>query len=310
MVQENSIKNKIIIICGATASGKSDLAIECAKLFDTEIISADSMYIYKSLDIGTAKPSLAEMQGIKHHIIDVVSPNQTFSVSDYKKLAEPIINDIIDRGKVPIVCGGTGFYINSILYDLSYGNGEANLKVREKYNNLAKEKGNEYVYNILLELDKESALKLHFNDLKRVIRALEIYHSGIKKSEIKDDFVPKYDYKAYSINHQREHLYDRINKRVDIMVKNGLIGEIQGLLDLGISKENQCMQAIGYKEIIEYLQGNCSLEQAIDDIKLNTRHYAKRQITYFKKFELTQLTPDSPQNLAQIIFKEFNNDKQ
>ena len=310
MVQENSIKDKIIIICGATASGKSDLAIECAKLFDSEIVSADSMYIYKGLNIGTAKPTLLEMQGVKHHIIDVVSPTETFSVSDYKKIAEPIILDIINKGKVPIVCGGTGFYINSILYDLSYGNGQPNLEIREKYNKLASEKGNEYVYNILLELDKESALKLHYNDLKRVIRALEIYHSGIKKSEINDQLIAKYDYRAYSIDHQREYLYERINKRVDIMVQNGLVDEVESLLKSGIKKDNQCMQAIGYKEIIEYLQGNCSLDKAIEDIKLNTRHYAKRQITYFKKFDLIRLKPDGPQKLAQIIYKDFYNDRQ
>lgn len=309
MVQENNIRNKIIIICGATASGKSDLAIECAKLFDSEIVSADSMYIYKDLNIGTAKPTIKEMQGIKHHLIDVVSPKQAFSVSDYKKLAEPIITDIINRGKVPIICGGTGFYINSILYDFSYGKVEANLEIREKYNALAKDKGNEYVYNELLELDRESALKLHFNDLKRVIRALEIYFTGTKKSDIQDELVPKFDYKAYSINHERDYLYQRINNRVDIMIKNGLINEIKGLLDSGITKDNQCMQAIGYKEITEYLQGNCTLEKAIDDIKLNTRHYAKRQITYFKKFNLIALKPETPQKLAEIIFKDFNNDR-
>lgn len=309
MVQENNIRNKIIIICGATASGKSDLAIECAKLFDSEIVSADSMYIYKDLNIGTAKPTIKEMQGIKHHLIDVVSPKQAFSVSDYKKLAEPIITDIINSGKVPIICGGTGFYINSILYDFSYGKIEANLEIRDKYNALAKEKGNEYVYNELLELDRESALKLHFNDLKRVIRALEIYFTGTKKSDIKDELVPKFDYKAYSINHERDYLYQRINNRVDIMIKNGLINEIKGLLDSGITKDKQCMQAIGYKEIIEYLQGNCTLEKAIDSIKLNTRHYAKRQITYFKKFNLIALKPETPQKLAEIIFKDFNNDR-
>ena len=310
MVQENSVKDKIIIICGATASGKTDLAIECAKLFDSEIVSADSMYIYKNLNIGTAKPSEDEMQGIKHYMIDIVSPTETFSVSDYKKLAEPIIKNILSRGKTPIICGGTGFYINSILYDLSYGNGQPNLEIREKYTNLAKEKGNEFVYNILLELDRESALKLHYNDLKRVIRALEIYHSGTKKSDIQDQMIPKYDYKAYVIDHDRQMLYNRINKRVDIMINNGLVEETKALLKSGITKSNQCMQAIGYKEIIEYLEGNCSLETAINDIRLNTRHYAKRQITYFKKFELTHLKPSSAKELAQIIYKDFYNDKQ
>lgn len=301
MVQENSIKNRILIICGPTASGKSDLAVECAKLLDSEVISADSMYIYKQLDIGTAKPKVEEMQGVKHHLIDIVSPFDNFSVSDYKSLARPIVDNLINRGKIPVICGGTGFYINSILYDLSYGKGEANLEVREKYNKLAEEKGNEYVYNILLDLDAESAKKLHYNDIKRVIRALEIYESGIKKSEIIDDFKPKYDYKAFSIDHARETLYKRIDLRVDVMVKNGLIDEIKDLLSLGVNKNCQCMQAIGYKEILEYLDGLCTLEQAIDKIKLNTRHYAKRQITFFKKLNVHKLQPNDTKILAKTI---------
>ena len=301
MVQENSIKNKILIICGPTASGKSDLAVECAKLLGSEVISADSMYIYKQLDIGTAKPKPEEMQGVKHQLIDIVSPFDNFSVSDYKSLARPIVDNLLNRGKIPVICGGTGFYINSILYDLSYGKGEANLEVREKYNKLAEEKGNEYVYNILLELDAESAKKLHYNDIKRVIRALEIYESGIKKSEIIDDFKPKYDYKAFSIDHARETLYKRIDLRVDVMVKNGLIDEIKDLLSLRVNKNCQCMQAIGYKEILEYLDGLCTLEQAIEKIKLNTRHYAKRQITFFKKLNVHKLQPNDTKILAKTI---------
>ncbi len=299
------MKDKIIIICGPTASGKSDLAIECAKLLDTEIVSADSMYIYKMLDIGTAKPKISEMQGIKHHLIDVVEPFDYFSVNDYKSLAEPIIKDIIHRKKIPIICGGTGFYINSILYDLSYGNGEANLEIREKYKQLALEKGNEYVYNILMELDLESAKKLHFNDVKRVIRALEIYETGTKKSDIKDNYIPKYDYKAFSIDYPRNLLYERINYRVDKMIENGLTDEIKYLLSIGVNRTNQCMQAIGYKEILDYLDGNCSLEKAIDDIKLNTRHYAKRQITFFKKLNVNNLQPCETKQLAKRIVEGF-----
>ena len=297
MVQKDSINNKIIIICGPTASGKSDLALSLAKMLDSEIISADSMYIYKDLNIGTAKPTTLEMQ--------VVSPYDSFSVSDYRNLALPIIDDLLARGKTPIICGGTGFYINSILYDLSYGNVEANLEVRDKYMELAKEKGNDFVYNILQEFDNESAKKLHPNDLKRVVRALEIYHSGTKKSDIVDKLEPKYDYLAYSINFDRDVLYSRINKRVDIMLKNGLIDEIKALLNSGVSKENQCMQAIGYKEIIDYIEGNSTLEKAIDDIKLNTRHYAKRQITYFKKLNVKMLAPNSADIMAKQIAVEL-----
>ena len=306
MVQKNSVKNKILIICGPTASGKTALAVECAKLLKTEVISADSMYIYKNLDVGTAKPTSVEMYGVKHHLIDVVEPFDTFSVSDYKKTAEPILQLLLDNGKIPIICGGTGFYINSLLYDLSYGNGKDNLEAREKYKRVAEEKGNLAVYEILKDLDPDTASKLHYNDVKRVIRALEIYESGVKKSEIIDDFTPKYDYKAYSIDFPRETLYERINNRVDVMVKNGLIDEIENLLTNGVTKENQCMQAIGYKEIIDYLDGTITLEQAIENIKLNTRHYAKRQITFFKRLQGLELLQPAPIDvLAQKIVKDL-----
>ncbi len=302
MVQKNCINNKILIICGPTASGKTALAVECAKLLDSEVISADSMYIYKGLDVGTAKPSAFEMQGIKHHLIDVSSPLEEFSVSDYKSFAEPIINELLSKNKIPIICGGTGFYINSILYDLSYGKSCANLQARKKYMDLAKEKGNEYVYKILLEKDKESAEKLHFNDLKRVVRALEIFESGQKKSDIKDDFIAKYDYDAYTINFEREILYDRINQRVDQMINNGLIEEVKNLLDSGVAINNQCMQGIGYKEVVEYINNNLTLEETINLIKLNTRHYAKRQQTFFKRMKnLTYLQPDEVNVLAKRI---------
>jgi tRNA dimethylallyltransferase len=309
MVQKNSINNKILIICGPTASGKTALAVECAKLLNSEVVSADSMYIYKSLNIGTAKPTEVEMQGIKHHLIDVITPFDNFTVNDYKNMAQPIIDKLISKGKIPIICGGTGFYINSILFDLSYGFGEGNLKLREKYNLLAQERGNEYVYNILKEYDPETAEKLHFNDLKRVIRALEILDNGVKKSDIKDELTPKYDYHAYTIAHSRETLYDRINKRVDIMFDNGLLDEMSALIENGITINNQCMQAIGYKEIFEYLNGQATLEQTKEKIKLNTRHYAKRQITFFKKFNVTFLQPDKVEILAKTIVEDILNDR-
>lgn len=306
MVQKNSISNKLLIICGPTASGKSALAVECAKLLDTEIISADSMNVYKSLDIGTAKPNEEEKQGIIHHLVDVVSPSEEFSVSDYKNLAEIHIKKLLTNGKIPIICGGTGFYINSLIYDLSYGNSQANLEVRAEYNKLAKEHGNDYVFSILKEKDPESAEKLHANDLKRVIRALEIYHSGTKKSDIKDNYVKKYDYIAYSIDFPREVLYDRINSRVDKMIKDGLVKEVKSLLDRGITSKNQCMQGIGYKEIIEYIDEKLTIEQAIDLIKLNTRHYAKRQKTFFKRLDgIKYLEPNDVSVLAKQIIEEL-----
>ncbi len=302
MVQKNSLKQKVLIICGPTASGKTALAVECAKLLNTEIISADSLYIYKDLNIGTAKPSTLEMAGIKHHLIDVVEANMEFTVNDFKSIAEPILLDILSRGKIPIICGGTGFYINSLLYDLSYGNGSANLVAREKYKSLATQFGNEYVYNILKEKDPISAEKLHFNDLKRVVRALEIFENGTKKSDIKDEMIPKYDYKAFMVDYPRETLYERINKRVDLMLDAGLIPEIENLLKKGITKENQSMQGIGYKEVLEYLNGEITLDECIEKIKLNTRHYAKRQITYFKRLDgLIKLVPENTTILAKRI---------
>ncbi len=305
MVQKNCL-DKVIVVCGPTASGKSSLAIEIAKLLNSEVICADALTVYRNLDIGTAKVTEDEKQGIVHHLIDVVEPNKSFSVGDYKDIATPILNDIINRGKTPVICGGTGFYINSLLFDLSYGNSIANLESREKYFNLAKEHGNQYVYDILKDKDPESAKKLHFNDLKRVVRALEIFDSGFIKSEIKDNLTPKYQVYCYSFDFPREKLYDRINERVDQMIENGLVEEVKSLINAGINSENQCLQAIGYKEIYSYLIGQINLEEAIDKIKLNTRHYAKRQITFFKKMpNIEYLQPEDPKILAKRIVEKI-----
>ena len=299
-------KGKIIVICGPTASGKSAVAVECAKLLGTEVVSADALDVYRGLYIGTAKPSKKEMQGIKHHLLDVVDADKTFSVGDYKEFAKPIVDGLIARGKIPVICGGSGFYINSLIYDLSYGNSPSNLVARKKYMDMAEEFGKERVYSVLREVDPITAAKLHCNDLKRVVRALEIYESGYKKSDISDDITPVYDYKAYCVDHDRERLYARIEERVDEMIERGLIEEVKGLTDRGITIKNQCMQAIGYKEIYAYLQGEKSLSQAIDEIKLNTKHYAKRQITFFKKLDgLVRLKPDSPEKLAKIIVENL-----
>lgn len=306
MVQKNNINNKIIAIVGPTASGKTALSVELAKRLNGEIISADSMNVYSGLNVGTAKPTSVEMQNIKHYLIDVVSPEKQFSVGDYKELAEPIIKDILSSGKTPIICGGTGFYVNSLLYDFSYGNHGADLEVREKYMELAKSQGVNAVFDILIAKDPETALKLHPNDLKRVIRALEICENGIKKSELNDTLTPKYDFIAFSVDFERERLYSRINERVDLMIENGLVDEVKGLIDNGITIKNQCMQGIGYKEIYDYLMGNISLEQAIEQIKQNTRRYAKRQITFFKKMQNHYLIkPDTIENMANRIIEKL-----
>lgn len=295
------MKPQIIIICGPTASGKSSLAIELAKTINGEIISADSLAIYKNLDIGTAKPTLEEQKEVKHHLIDVVLPTAKFSVSDYENLAIPIIDDLLSKNITPIICGGTGFYINSIIYKLSYGKTGENLEVRDKFLRLANENGLEFVYSELLKVDPETAKKLHKNDLVRVVRALEIYYStGIKKSDINDKLKPRYTYLAFSTDFERSVLYDRINKRVDLMLENGLIDEVKGLIASGIDKTYQCMQGIGYKETYDAIVSN-DYDNLSEIIKLNSRRYAKRQITFFKKLEgLIYLKPNKEIALKQI----------
>lgn len=277
--------NRVLIICGATATGKTSLAVDCAKAMNTEIISADSQLVYRGLNIGTAKPTYAEMQGIRHHLIDVVDCREPFTVSDYEERAIPIINRLLEEGKTPIVCGGTGFYINSILYSLSYGNAKADANKRAKYEAVLAERGKEYLFSLLEQVDPETAVKLHPNDTKRVIRALEIYEiSGKRKSEQNDDKLkPRYDYLAVAIDYPREALYQRINCRVDVMFNSGLIDEVKGLKARGIDENCQSMSAIGYKEVLEGLKFGYNDSTMRDIIKKNTRHYAKRQKTFFKK---------------------------
>ncbi len=275
---------KVLVVCGATASGKTALAVECAKKLNTEIISADSQLVYRGLNIGTAKPSIEEMQGVKHHLIDVASPLDNFSVSDYEKLALPILERLLAEGKTPIICGGTGFYINSLLYKSQFGNVGANEQVRLRYENILEEKGADYLHELLKSVDLESAEKLHKNDTKRVIRALEIYEiTGKKKSEQQDLPTPRFDFVCVSIDYPREELYARIEKRVDIMFEQGLKQEVLELFEQGVLEENQCMQAIGYKEFAEGLRLGLAEEEIKELIKKNTRNYAKRQITFFKR---------------------------
>lgn len=303
MVQEN----RVIVICGATASGKSDLAIKLAQELNTEIISADSLAIYKKLDIGTAKPSEEERKLVKHHLIDCIDEKSTFSVDDYENMAMPILKSLLNQGKIPIICGGTGFYINSLIYDLSYGNTGADEKIREKYKEIVALKGNEYLYSLLKSRDYESSLKISPNDIKRVIRALEIYDiTGKKKSEISDDKKPRFSFIAFMPEWNREELYSRINLRVDLMLEKGLIEEVKGLISGGLTKENQCMQGIGYKETYDaIISGDYS--NLAETIKQNTRRYAKRQITFFKKFEnLNYIPQNNFEQLKEKVNKWIN----
>lgn len=276
--------NKVLVICGATASGKTKLAVDCALKLNTEIISADSQLVYKGLDIGTAKPTEEEMRGVKHHLIDVAEPYENFSVGDYAECAEPILDNILNSGKIPVVCGGTGFYINSLLFDLSYGNIGADVELRRKYAEFLETNGKDALFEKLREVDPYAAEKLHINDVKRVIRALEIFElSGRRKSEQNDGFKLKQKYVAVAINYPREELYKRIDRRVDEMFDLGLVEEVKSLLNHGVGENCQCMQAIGYKEVLFGLKNGDSQSTMCDVIKRNTRRYAKRQITFFKK---------------------------
>ncbi len=301
------MKPELIIICGATASGKSQLALDVAKKLNTSIVYADSLAIYKDLNIGTAKPSKEEMKEVKHYLVDFVEPTSEFSVSSYEEHALKAINEILSQNKPAVICGGTGFYINSILYKLSYGNVAKNEEIRQKYLKMASEQGVQSVYDELLKVDSETALKLHKNDVVRVVRALEIYYgTGKKKSLLNDKLEPRYSYVAVSIDMPRNVLYERINLRVDKMIENGLIQEVKGLIDKGITIENQCMQGIGYKEVYEGLSSG-NLNDAIEKIKLNSRHYAKRQITFFKRLEGLVNIEGKGDELTNKVLELYNN---
>ena len=285
---------RVLVICGPTASGKTSLAVECARALDTEIISADSMLVYKGLDIGTAKPSASERKGVVHHLIDVAEPTESFSVSDYERLALPVVQSLLSRGKTPVICGGTGFYINSVLYKSQFGKTGANPEIRKKYETYLEENGKERLHALLKECDPESASRLHPNDTKRVIRALEIFETtGRKKSDQHDLPVPRFDFACVSVGYPREELYERINRRVDGMLNAGLAEEVRSLLERGIPLSAQCMQGIGYKEMAEGMRQGWPMTEIAELIKKNTRNYAKRQITFFRRMNNhTVLSPE------------------
>ena len=281
-------KPKILCVVGPTASGKTDYAVELALKCGGEVVSCDSMQIYKHMDIGTAKPTADEMKGVKHHMIDLIEPNESFSVARFSEMARECIDDILLRGKMPVLCGGTGLYFDSTINNINFIQMDTDEEYRKYLESAAKEFGNEYVYKILKRVDEESAESIHPNNLKRVIRALEIYKTtGKKKSELDKEQLsePLYEPEITGLMRDREVLYDRINKRVDIMMEKGLVEEVSELIKMGIDTEATSMQAIGYKEIIEYLDGKTSLSDAVDKIKRESRRYAKRQLTWFKRNE-------------------------
>lgn len=302
-----------IIILGATATGKTGLSIKLAQRLNTEIINADSMYIYDKLNIGTAKPTETEMNNIKHHLIGFVDPQNTFNVSMYRIEAEKIINDFKRENKLPIIVGGTGFYIDSLIKNYSYGETIKNEEIRNSLENDFRENGLDYLYNKLIQVDPESTNKIHKNDKTRIIRALEIfYSSGQRKSEIINLNEPILKNPLIiGLNIPRETLYERINKRVDLMLSEGLIDEVQTLYNSGLTPENsQSMKGIGYKEIVDYLRENISIEEAIEKVKQHTRNYAKRQITWFKRNDnIIWFNPLEEENLEDKIIKLYNESK-
>ena len=280
-------KPKVIVICGPTASGKTSLSISLAKKINGEIVSCDYMQIYKEMDIGSAKPTVEEMQEIKHYLVDFVSPEKRYSVSEYKEDASKAIEEIINKGKTPIIVGGTGLYLNSLIYNIQYNEMEVDLNYRRELEKEAEEYGLEVLYNRAKEIDPEAMEKVSANDKKRITRVLEIYNAtGRNKTELEKKSrkeVP-YNYLIFGINMERSILYDRINKRVDIMLEQGLIEEVKNLINK-YSNMPTAMQGLGYKEVKEFLDGNISKEEMIEKIKMETRRYAKRQITWFKRIE-------------------------
>ncbi|MDD4437338.1 MAG: tRNA (adenosine(37)-N6)-dimethylallyltransferase MiaA [Tissierellia bacterium] len=279
--------NKIIVIVGPTAVGKTYVSVELAKKLNTEIISADSMQIYKGMDIGTAKITEDEKQGIIHHMIDIVSPDEEYSVSEFKYDAEKIIDRLSGENKIPVIVGGSGLYVNSLIYDLDFGNAKSNKKIREYYTYYYKEHGEDALYDKLMRIDPKAAGKIHKNNVKRVIRALEVYDiTGMKFSELNTDIRKesnKYDCILIGLSMERKVLYERINQRVDEMLSEGLVDEVRSLIEKGYNKNLVSMRGIGYKEIIEHLEGSTDYEEAVSILKQNTRRFAKRQYTWFLK---------------------------
>lgn len=280
-------KQPLIVLTGPTAVGKTSLSIQLAKAIQGEIISADSMQVYKEMNIGTAKITPEEMCGIPHYLVDEFSPNEEFNVVKFKQYADKYIHTIYDHGHIPILVGGTGFYIQAVLNNIDFEKNDGDTAYRKELEELAVVKGNAYLYEMLKKVDLKSTETIHENNVKRVIRALEFYHqTGKKISEHNEQERGKespYQFAYFVLTDDRDILYDRINKRVDIMVKQGLLEEVITLRDKGYTSSMVSMQGIGYKEIMEYLDGVCSYETAIDKLKQNTRHFAKRQLTWFKR---------------------------
>lgn len=297
------MKRPLIVLTGPTAVGKTALSIELAKAVGGEIVSADSMQVYRSMDVGSAKVTKAEMQGVPHHLIDVMEPDEEFNVTKFQSMAKEAMEGIYARGHVPIIAGGTGFYIQALLYDIDFKENDDSSAIREELEQLGKEKGSLYLHELLRECDPESAEAIHANNQKRVIRAIEYFRmTGQKISEHNQEEREKsspYDFYYYVLTCERSCLYKRIEERVDAMLEAGLVEEVKHLKEMGCRRGMVSMQGLGYKEILDYLDGGCTLEEAVYILKRDTRHFAKRQLTWFKR----------ERDVRWLRLEDFDNDR-
>ena len=310
----NNKKPIVIVVVGPTASGKTSLGIKIAKEVNGEIISADSMQIYKGLDVGTAKATEEEKKEVKHHLLDICNIEDKFSVADYKKKCYEKIDEILNQGKTPVIVGGTGLYVNAVLNNMNFDTEETTEDIekkklyRESLEKVLAENGKEYLYNMLKDLDPEATQNIHMNNTKRVIRAIELANEGIykgnveKRNDLWNKNDSKYNFITVYINMPRDILYDRINRRVDAMEDSGIIEEAKMLKSMNLDKNSTALQAIGYKEFFAYLDGKETLQEALEKLKQNTRRYAKRQITWFSKLNC-DLVLDEKTNEKEIIDK-------
>ncbi len=280
--------SEIIVVAGPTAVGKTAYAIEIAKAFNGEIVSCDSMQLYKYMDIGSAKPNPEELSQVVHHMVDIIDPREDFSVAAYEKLAREAIRKIFSRGKTPVISGGTGLYLNSLLYDMDFTDGNISSDYRQELERLREIKGNHHLHDLLSKKDSVAAAGIHPNNTKKIIRALERIHEGevsLRPFAAVQSETVEYRSVLIGLTRNREELYTRINERVDVLISEGLIDEVKGLMEMGLDASDISMKGIGYKEIIEYLAGETDINTAIDNIKKNTRHYAKRQLTWFRRYD-------------------------
>ena len=280
-------KIPLLIVAGPTATGKSDSAVELALRMNGEVISADSMQVYRGMDIGSAKVTREEMRGVPHHLIDCVDPSENWNVVRFQKEARRAVQDITSRGRLPILCGGTGFYIQALLYDIDFTQMEENTPLRERLSAMAAEKGPEAVHALLAQRDPASAAAIHPNNIKRVIRALEFMEEGggsiAAHNSQQRERKSAYRSVFFVLTMDRRKLYERIDRRVDLMMERGLVDEVRDLREMGIKRDSTSMQGIGYKQIYGYLEGEYDLEEAVRLVKRDTRHFAKRQLTWFRR---------------------------